>query len=416
MYMMPPAAPSLADLWQLPTAGRSAQDSPIQPSPSSRLAEATRWMVSPAGDRRDPITGLNRAGGKAEFDPQASFATPLATAQPAELSGGLKPSLPVVDTDYFFATTPLPPVKAAAVAAVVPAPLLVKGVNSNLSFSLSWDTSVASAPSAFTTLVGSTAQALANKLTAVAPVTVNIKVGWGTLNGGALPNGAIGATSNFLTTYGSSTAAYNLLRSKVVGASSASVIDQQMLAGALPTTAPISGFVYLSTAQAKALKVVAGTQASLDAYVGFAATDYLQTTASGYDLSGVINHEFTEVMGRVMLTGAKVGTATLPGYTLEDLMHFSAPGARLLSSRGGYISANGVNRLAYLNTSPTGDIADYASPTASNPNLGADAFNAASLPGATTFATNDLFTMDALGWNLAPGSGLTTLSAPPYLA
>lgn len=411
------------DLWRLATTGRADPDSLIQPLPSPRPREGEippDPSRSSAGERRDPLTGLALAGGKGAFDTHASFgsplAMPLATPLPGERNAALRPSTPVADTDFFFATTPLTPVKAAAVVtAVVPSPLVVKGVNSNLSFQLSWDLSVGSAPASFTSLVGSMAQNLANKLTAAGPVTVNIKVGWGTLNGGALPGGALGATTNFLTTYGSTAAAYNLLRSKVVAAGSGSVIDQQMLAGALPTTAPVAGFIYLSTAQAKALKVVTGTQASLDAYVGIAATDYLQTTGSGYDLSGVVNHEFTEVMGRIMLTGARVGTATLPGYTLEDLMHFAAPGARLLSSRGGYLSANGVNRLAYLNPSPTGDIADYASPTATMANLGADAFNAASLPGATTFASNDLFTMDALGWNLAPGSGLTPLSTPTYV-
>jgi hypothetical protein len=407
-------APSfLLELLQSPLTSRRSTDALTHFPLPGPFDSAASQVSSPI----DRITGLLlRTGAPLGGSPPSAPSGPLTPSPLAEALNLPRLSEPYLDTDFFYASAPLAPV-AAAVAPVPPSPLLVKGLNSNLSFNLSWDSSVAAAPANFTSLIGSVAQFLANSLTSLGPVILNLKVGWGTLNGAALPTGALGASSNYLYSYGSSAAAYSTFRSKLVAASSGSVIDKQVLAGAVPSASPVgTASIYLSSSQAKALKVISGTQTSLDGFVGFAATNYLQTSSAGYDLIGVAQHEFTEAMGRIMLSGAKIGTATVPGYTSEDLMHFTAPGVRTLTTKGGYLSADGVNKLAYLNAQPSGDAADYATPTSATANLGTDALNAFASPGSTSFSSSDLFTMDALGWNFAPGSGLTTLSTPTYLA
>ena len=75
-----------------------------------------------------------------------------------------------------------------------------------------------------------------------------------------------------------------------------------------------------------------------------------------------------------------------------------------------------LNKLAYLNAQSSGDVGDLASPSSSQPNLGADALNAFAWPGTTSLASADWFMMDALGWNLTAASGFTSQSNPPYVA
>jgi hypothetical protein len=327
-------------------------------------------------------------------------------------------SQPILDTEIFEASAPLSTTTSTPPSAV-PAPLLVRGAASNLAFRISWDSSVASAPSAFCTTLGSVAQLLANNLTSAAPVTINLQVGWGSLNNSPLPNGALGASSNYLYSYGSGSAAYGAFRSNLAAVSSGNGIDQQVLASAIPSVSPVgAGALYFTSAQAKAIRAISGSQSSLDGFVGFANTNYLQTSGSGYDLIGVAEHELTEAMGRIMLSGSRFTTATgsISAFTSEDLMHFSAAGVRMLSAKGGYLSADGTRKLAYLNAQSSGDAADLASPTASQPNLGRDALNAFAYPGPTTFSSNDWFTMDALGWNLTPATGLIGQALPTYLA
>ncbi len=72
-----------------------------------------------------------------------------------------------------------------------------------------------------------------------------------------------------------------------------------------------------------------------------------------------------------------------------------------------------MNKLGYLNPQSSGAAADWASPTASRPNLGADSCNAFASKRALSLSNNDWFAMDALGSNLAAGSGLNTAACRP---
>ena len=114
-----------------------------------------------------------------------------------------------------------------------------------------------------------------------------------------------------------------------------------------------------------------------------------------YDFFGVVVHEITEVMGRIVLTGRSFGGLG-KSYTLMDLLHYSAAGVRDFSATTpGYFSINGGVPI-WENSIPIpyGDFGDWAASMGDNP---FDAFGTPSVADPVT--ANDLTEMDAIGWN-----------------
>ena len=314
------------------------------------------------------------------------------------------------DTDYYLASIPSTAnasmIEQASLGSVPPV-LQITGSN-GISFNVTWDDSVAHASQSFVDAVKEELTMIANSLSSQYPCILNFKIGWGTIDNSGLPDNALGASSSSLWQYG--TGNYKEFRGLLSGVSSSSVIDKSMLAGSLPTKDPTKGrgkFVFTG-AQGKALGVLPNSS-SIDCYLGFANTEYLQTTGSGYDLNSVIFHEATEGMGRIMNQGEN------QYYTVMDLMHYSNSRKRT-NSLGGYLSADGRKKIGYLNSLSGGDAGDWASGQAGKPNLGSEPCNAFSETGYQTLSPNSFFTMDALGWNLGSGSLLTNQSNPSYVA
>ncbi len=86
---------------------------------------------------------------------------------------------------------------------VAPGPTLVTGAGSNLSIDLVWDTSVAGAPSGFTSAIINAAQTYASDFTTPLKTVVYIAVGWGEINGTSLASNALGESESagYLTNY-----------------------------------------------------------------------------------------------------------------------------------------------------------------------------------------------------------------------
>ena len=266
---------------------------------------------------------------------------------------------------------------------------------------IEWDASVASAPVGFTTGVLAAVQYLETQF--VDPVTITIDVGYNEIDGSAMSSGALGESETYLTSV-SYASLVGAVQADATTATDASVV------ASLPATSPIGGANYwVTSAQAEALGLVA-SNTSLDGYVGFdgaAGFTYGDTATSGtvasgtYDFFGTAVHEITEVMGRQMLTGDQIGGSGA-GYSLLDLLHYSASGVRDLSpSMAGYLSVDGgVTNLGAFNTVAGGDSGDWAS------SVGANSFDAYSNSNVLNAITaNDLTEMDALGWTPAAGSG-----------
>ena len=262
---------------------------------------------------------------------------------------------------------------------------------------LVYDASVNSAPAAFKSVINSVVQFYESYF--VDPITITIDVGYGEVAGLWLGGSTLGASETYLDSF-----TYAQLRNALI-ADATSGTDFSAIAS-LPATNPLgSGTYSVPQAEAKALGLITGST-GIDGYIGFSSTLPIDYDASNgvsvgaYNFYGVVAHEMSEVMGRLLLTGS--------GYAPLDLFHYSATGVRDRNgTTPGYFSVNGgVTDLANFNTNPNGDFGDWASGGSS------DAFNAFASPGVVNpVSAVDLAVLDALGYTVAP-----TTSAGPSVA
>ena len=272
--------------------------------------------------------------------------------------------------------------------------LVTNGTGTGLSINVVWDSSVSSAPTGFTAGILQVAQYFVSHFTD--HVTLNINVGFGEAGGRSL-NGALGMS---LTNLQSSS--YTQIQN-ALAADQTSAADASAVASLLgdPTN---GGHYWISTAESKGMGLLTSTT-NTDGSVGFSSSsgifdyDNSNGVSSGqYDFFAVVAHEFSEVMGRILLVGATVG-GTSNSYDVLDLFHYSAPGTHDLSgSVAGYFSVdNGTTDLHDFNVSSLGgDRGDWAS--SSTP----DAFDAFGTPGVVEpISSSDLTALDAIGWNMA---------------
>ena len=274
---------------------------------------------------------------------------------------------------------------------------------------LTWDASVGSAPSGFTAGILAAAQYLESQFTDA--VTVNINVGYGEVGGTTLASNALGQSSSYIQ---------SLSYSSLSGAlkADAKTATDSSVASSLPASNPSGGTYWTTTAQAKALGVAPATGTSTDGFVGFSSAPGIFTydssagvSAGTYDFKGVVLHEISEVMGRLLLTGGTIGS-TANSYSMMDLLHYSGQGTMDFSaSTPGYLSFNGgATASGTFNTVSGGDAGDWAS------SMGNDAFNAFSNSGVVNgVSAADLAEMDAIGWDYAAAiqSNPTGVSVTP---
>src|SRR5258708_5316194 len=94
------------------------------------------------------------------------------------------------------------------------------------------------------------------------PVTINIDLGYGEIAGQSLGSGALGESETYFDSF-SYTQAYNALRANQPSAS------QQAAYATLPGSSPVTGgTLWASTAEEKALGLLAGNDAAIDGYIG----------------------------------------------------------------------------------------------------------------------------------------------------
>ena len=271
---------------------------------------------------------------------------------------------------------------------------------------ISWDASVSSAPVGFTAGVTSAVQYLESQFTDA--VTLNINIGYGEVNGAALGSGTLGSSQSML---GSLT--YTQLANALTA--DAKTASDTTAKGTLPASSPVTGTYWATSAQEKALGLLSATNAAVDGYAGFSSSntfDYNNSdgvTAGAYDFNGVVLHELSEVMGRMLLTGRTIGT-TANSYDAYDLFHYSSAGTRDFSATtAGYFSINGgTTNLGGFNTSTGGDAGDWGT------TMGNDAFNAFSNSGVVNSVSNaGLTALDVIGWDRVAASPPTGVSFKP---
>ena len=211
---------------------------------------------------------------------------------------------------------------------------------------------------------------------------------------------------------------YTLTRNSLLG-------ENAPGAGILPSRSPDTGSLYMGSAEAKALGLI-GASSTLDGAIGVAsasntAWDFsaiTTPTANQYYLVGVLEHEISEVMGRVS------DIDTRGEYTVADLYRYSAPNVRDLTTGGNGSTAyfsidNGTTNLGTWNNQVSnGDLADwYPQGPASGGN---DAYNDYSNPGViNVISAADTTLMEALGWTssyVAPTVNVKNFSIAEYAA
>src|SRR5262249_35262938 len=225
-----------------------------------------------------------------------------------------------------------------------------------------YDSSVSSAPAGFITALNIVAQAAQTYF--ADPITVNIRVGWGEVNGQLLPSTDLGATD--LTTLAAIPLTYAQLKSDLM--QHATSIYDVIAINNLPASDPFGGSYYISAAQQKALGLLPPTGSEIDGAIGFSANPAIWDfnpndgiSPGTYDFVAVAEHEITHAFGRVFAPQFGV-------RDLLDLFDYSSPG-HLAANLPGYFSIDGGKTLLnYFSIS--GDLADWSGI------LGVDANNA----------------------------------------
>jgi hypothetical protein len=267
------------------------------------------------------------------------------------------------------------------------------GPSGGLQFHLVWDSSVASAPSAFKgaveTAAGYYSQTYSND------EVINIDVGWGEADGIPISGGDLAASvrPGIYRTYA------QVLSGLENDAGNSTV--QAQADSTLPSTDPLSVYrYYVPFAEAKALGEIPAAGTETDGYVGMSSSvplDFAQPTAAGYyDAVGAMEHEISEVMGRVDAVGAVYGSGL---YTPLDLFRYSAPGVRAtsISAPSPYFSIDaGVTNLGNYNATRP-DFADW------NSAVRGDAYGGATAGTTLVVTPNDLIETAVLGYNFTAG-------------
>jgi len=294
----------------------------------------------------------------------------------------------------------------AGVMVVAPRPVRA------LTFNLTYDSSTSGAPVGFVTAFNDAISFYQTRFTD--PVTINLHVGWGEIDGNSLNPGNLGQSltnQQGLYTYAQ---VQNALESDSKSASDAMAIAN------LPVSYPISGTNFvMSNAEAKALGLLAGNASGIDGYVGFNSSANFtfdpnnRAIPGGFDFIGLAGHEITVVMGRYGLgqNGASSGR-----FSPIDLFRYSAPGVLDTSpANGTYFSIDGgITNINTFNGTGGGDLSDWKGLTLDPYNSGL------AISTQLNESPGDLTEMDAIGWDAAvpePASvGLTVVLAGGLLA
>ena len=263
-----------------------------------------------------------------------------------------------------------------------------------LSFNVTFDSSTSTAPAAFFTGFNSAVQFLQS--TYADPITINMQVGWGKINGQNLSPGLLGQSLTFQQGF------FSYAQMKTALTNDSTTNSDAFAVGHLPVADPYGGTNFvMSNAEAKALGLLAGNASGIDGYVGFNSSanwtfDPHNRAVSGkFDFIGLALHEITEVMGRYGLTqnGAASGR-----YSPIDLFRYTSAGNLALTPvNGTYFSIfGGTTVINTFNGVSGGDLSDWSGATN-------DAFNASSNSGVLNpMSTGDITEMDVIGYDFVP--------------
>ena len=340
-----------------------------------------------------PITYTGN-GGSGAYPPFLAIPAAVAPAENLpETGNGPIPLGPVAEINASSASTATSNTNNTVMASTT------TGVaGAGLVINIVYDFSVNNAPNGFKVAIAAAVQYLESQF--AAPITITIDVGYGEVAGQGLVSGALGESTTSLASF-----SYAQIKN-ALSAYATSSGDLSVSAN-LPANDPTNGGIFeISTAEAKALGLLASS--TLDGSVGFSSSlpfDYsLNSVASGsYYFLGVVEHEITEVMGRISMLNSNA-------FSVLDLFRYSAPGTEsFVGAQSAYFSLDGgKSNLDSFNTNPGGDFGDWAA------SAGNDAFVAFTHAGVVNaFSAADIAVMNTLGYaaSSAPASTVPSVTA-----
>ncbi len=270
---------------------------------------------------------------------------------------------------------------------------------------VSYDSTTAAAPSWLQSAVNTVIAKYDALITD--PISLSLSFSWGQENGNAIRAGAT-AQNQSNGTYMSFGDLTKAMKAHATTAADAAAV------ASLPAADPTNGGkFYVPLALQKALGVQGKTPGMFDGYIGlssglpFTYSPSGQIASGTYDVVSVIEHEVSEVLGRVGFLG---GSKTPGVYGPMDLFRYTGPGQRDLVAGSGAFSIDGQTMLKQFNNPLTGgDAADWSAST-----LG-DTFGNTSAGIASTFSSVDMTLLDVLGYTLsnpAPQAPAPQVPAP----
>src|SRR5476649_1655892 len=157
------------------------------------------------------------------------------------------------------------------------------GNTSPFVINVTYDQSVNSAPSGFVSAVNYVVNYYESLF--VTPMTVNIEVGYGEIAGTSMPAGALGASETLLASY-----SYSTVKNAVANIDPAA-------AASMPSSMPVNGTMWVSTAEAKALGLtLLQPSTSIDGAVGFASAYPFNYNSNNRGVAGY--YDFIGKIGR----------------------------------------------------------------------------------------------------------------------
>jgi hypothetical protein len=239
------------------------------------------------------------------------------------------------------------------------------------------------------------------------PITVNVEVSIGTIDGASVPLPASNVSGDFTTNVSMGTATTSFSNTIAALANTGAV---------LPTTDPTGGshLFFIPQAEFKALGLSTATFGPLlpfDGFIGFSSNlsefSFAGTPGSlQYSFQAAAEHEIEEVLGRISSLNNGGADSNLVAFPM-DLFRYSSPGVTSFSENAAaYASTNGgVTDLGTFNSDPanTLDRSDWATP---NNSTSTDAQNTQLDTGETEgLSLSDEDVLEGLGYTFAPDNG-----------